>query len=122
MPSAGEDLVGIAEIAGQNGVQEAAARLLRCARRGADALDLRGHERRHEAHERGARLRTGAHPQLADRHVGDPQLDRHDARGAVEQRALVGGRARGDGHHRAGAVEQHEAGFERTRGGADDIR
>ena len=41
--------------------------------------------------------------------------------GAVEQRALVGRRPGRDREHRSGAVEQHEAGLERARGGAHDI-
>ena len=102
-------------------VQEGARGLLRGARRRADALDLGGDERRHEPDKRRARLRASAHPQLADRLVGDAQLDRVDAGGAVEQRALVGRRARGDGQDRAGAIEQDEARLEHPRGGADDI-
>ena len=47
---------------------------------------------------------------------------RLDPGAVAQQRALVGGRARRDGEHRARAVEQHEAGVERARRGAHDLR
>ena len=60
--------------------------------------------------------------QLADDRVGDAQLDALDAFRLAQQRALLGGRARGDREHDARAVDQDEARVERARGGAHDLR
>ena len=73
--------------------------------------------------ERGGRLgacgpRSRTRP---DRLVADPQLVGLDARGVGHQRALVGGRARGDGEHGARAVHHDERRVERAGGGADDL-
>ena len=65
--------------------------------------------------------RAPAQPQPADDRVADPQLVRRDAGGVGHQRPLVGRRARGDREHGARAVDQHERGVERARGGADDL-
>ena len=46
------------------------------------------------------RVLAGAHAQLTDRGVGDLELDGGDVVGVAHQRALVGGRTRGDGEHR----------------------
>ena len=54
--------------------------------------------------------------------VGHAQLDDVDVVGLAHQRALVGGRARGDGQHLPGAVEQDEARVERSRRRTHDLR
>ena len=69
----------------------------------------------------GPGLAATAHAQRAHRGVGHAQLDRVDPGRVVEQRALVGRRARGDGQHCPGAVGQHEAGIQRPRRRADDL-
>jgi hypothetical protein len=81
-----------------------------------------GDERGDQPQQRGARLRTAAHPQHADRLVGDAQLVRLHPGAAREHRALVGGRARRDGEHRARAVGEHQARVERPGGRPDDLR
>ena len=87
----------------------------------------RARPRRRSASSPGAAARrralslAAAHPQLADRGLGDLELDRRDVVGVAHQRALVGGRARGDGEHRRRAVDQDQAGVERAGGGAEDL-
>ena len=82
--------------------RNAPAAASRRARGRADALDLGGDERRDEPQDRRRGRGVGARPQpqLADRLVGDAQLDGLARPSAVaEQRPLVGRRARGDGEH-----------------------
>ena len=70
----------------------------------------------------GPAIRARPHAQRADALVGHAQVERLDPGPAGGQRALVGGRAGGDGEHGAGAVGEHEARVERARGGADHLR
>ena len=107
----------------EHGVQELGRGRLGGALRAAHALDLGGDQRRDEPQQRRVRRAFApAQPQLADDRVGDAQLDALDAVRLAQQRALLGGRARGDGEHDARAVDQHEARVERPRGGAHDLR
>ena len=63
----------------------------------------------------GARLRPVA--QLADRAVGDPQLDRRHPLAAGQQLLLLVGRGAGHGEHRARALDQRDAGVQHPRRG-----
>ena len=102
--------------------RNAGLRRLRRALGRAQALDLGGDQRRDDPQQRVGRLAAaGAHAQAPDDRVADPQLVGLDAGAVGHQRALVGGRARGDGEHGARAVDQHERGVERARGGAHDL-
>jgi hypothetical protein len=121
LPRPSEDVLAAGDVAVQEGVQEAGQRLLGGALGRAQALDLGGDEGRHELDQRRARLAPRAHPQRAHGRVGHPQLDRLDPGRVVEQRALVGRRARRHSEHGPRAIGQHEAGVERPSGSTDDL-
>ena len=83
--------------------QEGGDGLLGRALGGADALDLRGDQRAHDASsdDRRRRPRAGGSRRLA-RRARPPRAARDvDSARPAEQRALVGGRSRGDGEHGA---------------------
>jgi hypothetical protein len=101
---------------------EAGRGRLRGAFRRPHALDLRGDQGRHEPQQRALRgVVARAHPQLADHGLGDSQLDRRDVVGAAHQRALIGGRASGDGEHGTGPIDQDQTRVERAGGGPEDL-
>ena len=64
------------------------------------------------------RARTRRRPTAV---VADPQLVRHDPGRVGHQRALVGGRARGDREHTARAIDEHQGGVQRASRGAHDL-
>ena len=89
----------------------------------AQALDLRGDQRRRDPqHRRGRPAAAGAQAQAADDRVADAQLVRLHALAVAHQQALVGRRARGDGEHGARAVDQDERRVQGAGRGADDLR
>ena len=121
--AAGEQVLGVVHAPGQDGAQEAGRRLLRGALGGADALDLGRDQRGDQAQQRAVgHLAAGAHAQLADRRVGDLEVQRDDVLALAHERALVGGGAGRDGEHARRTVDQDEAGVERPRGVAQDLR
>ena len=116
------DLGPVGERPVEDPAHEGLLRRGRRALRRAQALDLRGDQRRHDAQEGGRRLaRPPAQPQAPDHLVADPQLVRGHAGHVGHQRALVGGRARRDGQHGARRIHQHQRRLERPRGRADDL-
>ena len=119
---AGEDVAAVGHLAReQRGQERGLGRLGRAVGR-AQALDLGGdHRRRDPQHRRRRAAAAGAQAQPADDRVADAQLVRLDALGVAHQRALVGGRARGDREHGARAVDQDERRVEGAGGGADDL-
>ena len=111
-----DDVVAVGHLAPQHRAQVLGLRRLGGALGRPHALDLGRDQRRHHAQQRRRRIaRPAAQPQIADHRVADPQLVRDDALGVGGERALVGRRARGDGQHRARAVDQHERRAERPR-------
>jgi hypothetical protein len=88
----------------------------------ADAIDLGGHESRHEPEQcRLGRALARPHAQLTDRRFRDPQLDCLDALAGAHQRALISGRSGCDRQHGTGTIDQHQARVERARCGAQDL-
>jgi hypothetical protein len=85
------------------------------------ALDLRGDHRRQQPAHRRARLDFRADVQHADDAVGHAQRDAVDPLAAGQQRALLGGRSRGDRERGAPGVGHREARLERLCRRAHDL-
>jgi hypothetical protein len=119
---AGEDVPAVGDRTLEQRAQEAGLGLLGLALRRAEALHLGRDERQHHGEEAGRRRPAAqAHAQPSDDLAPDAQLLRVDTLAVGQQRALVGGRAGGDGEHRARVVEQDHRRLERPRRGADDL-
>jgi hypothetical protein len=98
--AAGKEILAIVDAPGEYRPQEARRGLLGGTRRRADTLDLGRDQRRHQAQQRAiGALAAGPHAQLTDDGVGDLQIDRRHILGITHERALIRGRARGDGEH-----------------------
>ena len=89
----------------------------------AQALDLGGdHRRRDPQHRRRRRRRRAARRRRRPTTASPTRSSCVSTPvGVAHQRALVGGRARGDREHGARAVDQDERRVEGTGGGADDL-
>ncbi len=118
LSGASDDVAAVGHLTRQHGCDEGSRDLLALPLGRARALQLQGQQRRHHSRDRrvGSRLRPVA--QLADRGVGDPQLDFDHAFATREQLLLLVRRGTGDGEDGAGAVDQGNGGIEQSRRGA----